>query len=124
MQADGLGDASGLVKYDLTSPDKAVAATLRFGEGRTGGEAVFVPSSTNAAELDGETDDSWTYTMLDLMCRLACKNLASQAVSHLSFQHLLPRLANPSSILQCTLLCWHPLLTGTFYSCCIPHCGC
>ena len=54
---DGLGDAAGLVKYDLASTDKAVAATLRFGEGRTGGEAVFVPSSTSAAALKGE---GWT----------------------------------------------------------------
>ena len=51
---DGLGDSVGLVKLDLTSSDGAVAATLRFGEGRKGGEAVFVPRSTNAAELKGE----------------------------------------------------------------------
>ncbi len=51
---DGLGDSVGLAKYDLTSSDGAVAATLRFGEGRKGGEAVFVPSSTNAAELKSE----------------------------------------------------------------------
>ena len=95
MQGDGLGDASGLVKYDLTSSDKAVAATLRFGEGRTGGEAVFVPRSTNAAELNGETDDSWTCSLLSLVSRLACKNLASQTVTKPFFSTVLPRLACP-----------------------------
>lgn len=50
-EAGHLGQAAGLVKFDLGSPDKSVAAMLRFGSGRTGGEAVFVPSSTNAAEL-------------------------------------------------------------------------
>ena len=50
-EAGHLGQAVGLVKFDLKSPDKPVAAMLRFGSGRTGGEAVFVPSSTNAAEL-------------------------------------------------------------------------
>ena len=49
-----LGSAIGLVKFDLGSPDEPVAATLRFGSGRTGGEAVFVPSSLVAAELKGK----------------------------------------------------------------------
>ena len=54
MHGNGLGHSVGLVKYDLASSDKAVAATLRFGIGRTGGEAAFVPSSTTAAELKSE----------------------------------------------------------------------
>ena len=50
----GLEGAVGLVKFDLSAaPEKAVVGELRFGEGRTGGEAVFVPSSGNAAELKG-----------------------------------------------------------------------
>ena len=53
-KAGHLGNMVGLVKFDLGSPDKPVAATLRFGNGRIGGEAVFVPSSTNAAELKGK----------------------------------------------------------------------
>lgn len=48
---DGQEETVGLVKYDLASSDKAVAAMLHFGKGRIGGEAVFVPSSTKAAEL-------------------------------------------------------------------------
>ena len=50
----GLEGAVGLVKFDLSAAaEKAVVGELRFGEGRTGGEAVFVPSSSNAAELKG-----------------------------------------------------------------------
>ncbi|CAK0785635.1 hypothetical protein CVIRNUC_008846 [Coccomyxa viridis] len=35
-EAGHLGQAAGLVKFDLGSPDKSVAAMLRFGSGRTG----------------------------------------------------------------------------------------
>ena len=65
----------GLVKYDLSSSDRPVAATLRFGKGRTGGEAVFVPSSTTAAELKGEY--SPPIPSRRRPCEQACKHCPS-----------------------------------------------
>lgn len=50
---DGFDRPYGLAKIDLaaSSPAAAVAAQIGFGRGRSGGEAVFVPSSTDPAAL-------------------------------------------------------------------------
>ena len=50
---DGEERPHGLSKIDLTASSPAAAATISFGRGRSGGEAVFIPSSTNPAELKG-----------------------------------------------------------------------
>lgn len=50
---DGEERPHGLAKIDLTASSPAAAATISFGRGRSGGEAVFIPSSTNPAELKG-----------------------------------------------------------------------
>lgn len=47
--------AGGIAKIDLLagSPAAAVAAQIRFGRGRSGGEAVFIPRSMDVSKMEG-----------------------------------------------------------------------
>lgn len=54
-RVDGVVNPRGLAKIDLSASSAlaAVAAKIGFGPGRIGGEAVFVPRSSDPSELKG-----------------------------------------------------------------------